>query len=177
VVVYSLDEEALHAVADELLKAGIEASLGANGRRGNRQVLLLTDEGAGRLPVVHARTIVNFDIPPDPVLIAHRVDRHMKPGAQGETEVLFLCVEGSFEERFYKSAVEVGGLLELFAGGVEAVLQEAFGDGWPGEFLKRLLLGEVDPLGRALLLAKERIRQSEERFKQFLRNLFGGGSG
>lgn len=174
-VVYSADEKFLLPIAAELSKAGLRASVGAGGKRKEPQILLLSDEMAIQSPPCQAKKIVNLDLPPNPTLLVRRVERHLKPGAQGRVEVASLCVKGSFEERLFKVLVEGAELLELTAGGVEAVLHEMFGEKPIEGFIRCLLQEDAEALGRALLLAKGHLRQAEERSAETLRQVFGEG--
>ena len=175
VVAYVSSEEALSKAASALSEAGVEAApLDANVKGGGeRQVALSADALPPRSRPPQARTVVNLDLPPDPVTLSRRVGRHARQGGHGPVEVVFLCVEGSIEERFLKEAVKGAGLLDLDPWGAEAVLHEAFGDDGLGGLLSLLIRGEEGALGRALLLAKGRVRQEEARSLERLGALLG----
>lgn len=86
------------------------------------RVLLASDIGGEGRNLQFCRTIVNFDLPWNPVAIEQRVGRVHRIGQTRDVYVFNLCLAGSVEERILQVLHDKINLFELVAGEMEMIL-------------------------------------------------------
>ena len=86
------------------------------------RVLLATDIGGEGRNLQFCRTIINFDLPWNPVTIEQRVGRVHRIGQTRDVYVFNLCLAGSVEERILQVLHDKINPFELVAGEMEMIL-------------------------------------------------------
>ena len=90
--------------------------------RGGAQALLSTESGGEGRNIHFCRTIVNFDLPWDPMLIEQRIGRVHRIGQTRDVFVFNLALAGSLEEELLRILEEKIHLFELVVGEVDSIL-------------------------------------------------------
>ncbi|MFQ5599151.1 MAG: SNF2-related protein [Candidatus Krumholzibacteriia bacterium] len=90
--------------------------------RDGARVLLSTESGGEGRNIQFCRTIVNYDLPWDPMLIEQRIGRVHRIGQQRDVFVFNLVLAGTLEEELIRILEEKIHLFELIVGEVDAIL-------------------------------------------------------
>ena len=133
-LVFVYYRETLAHLADVLAKAGIafsrfEGSLGGPDKdaaiaafRERVPVLLCTESGGEGRNLQFCNTLVNFDVPWNPMAIEQRIGRIDRIGQQREVFVFNLVTRGTLEEQVLHLLEEKISMFELVVGEVGAIL-------------------------------------------------------
>ena len=133
-LVFVHHRETLTHLADVLAKAGIafsrfEGSLSGPDKdaaiadfRERVPVLLCTESGGEGRNIQFCNTLVNFDLPWNPMAIEQRIGRIDRIGQQREVFVFNLVTRGTLEERVLHLLEEKISMFELVVGEVGAIL-------------------------------------------------------
>jgi SNF2 family DNA or RNA helicase len=92
--------------------------------RDHSEILLSSEAGGEGHNLQFCNTIINFDLPWNPVTIEQRVGRIHRIGQRREVFVFNFCLAGSIEEHILKILHEKINLFELVAGEIEMILGE-----------------------------------------------------
>jgi len=90
--------------------------------RNGARVLLSTESGGEGRNIQFCRTIVNYDLPWDPMLIEQRVGRVHRIGQTRDVFVFNLVLAGTVEEEMLRVLEEKIHLFELIVGEVDSIL-------------------------------------------------------
>lgn len=90
--------------------------------RNGTQVLLSTESGGEGRNIHFCRTIVNYDLPWDPMLIEQRIGRVHRIGQTRDVFVFNLALAGTLEEELLRILEEKIHLFELVVGEVDSIL-------------------------------------------------------
>jgi SNF2 family DNA or RNA helicase len=134
VLVFTRFRETLEHIAGGLRGAGVDFALFHGGMRAEERhaalsrfrsgvkVLLATDVGGEGQNLQFCQTLVNFDLPWNPMLIEQRIGRLHRMGQTGEVRVFNLCARGTVEERVLDVLDRRLHLFELVVGEMDMVL-------------------------------------------------------
>jgi SNF2 family DNA or RNA helicase len=86
------------------------------------EILLSTGVGGEGRNLQFCRTVINYDLPWNPVTIAQRVGRVHRIGQTRDVYIFNLCLDGSIEERILAILHDKINMFELVAGEVEMIL-------------------------------------------------------
>jgi SNF2 family DNA or RNA helicase len=92
--------------------------------RDRSEILLSSESGGEGRNLQFCNTVINFDLPWNPVTIEQRVGRVHRIGQTREVYVFNFCLAGSVEEYMLKVLHEKINLFELVAGEIEMILGE-----------------------------------------------------
>ncbi len=145
--------------------------------RSGAQVLLSTESGGEGRNIQFCRTVVNYDLPWDPMLIEQRIGRVHRIGQERDVFVFNLVLAGTLEEEMLRILDEKIHLFELIVGEVDSILghlerREEFSeillDLWaaPGDDAERRR--RIESFGAEL----EAARASYEKQRSFDESLF-----
>ena len=148
--------------------------------RSGARILLSTESGGEGRNIQFCRTVINYDLPWDPMLIEQRIGRVHRIGQERDVFVFNLVLAGTLEEELLRILDEKIHLFELIVGEVDAILghlerREEF-----AEILLELWAGpgnddergrRFESFGRQL----EAARASYEQEKSFDASIFGDG--
>lgn len=134
-------------------------------------VMLCSESGGEGRNLQFANTLINFDLPWNPMRIEQRLGRIHRIGQTREVFVFNLCTAGSLEERilhlldtkirmFELVVGEVGSILGNLEGGEE--FETVVLDLWMRSHSKRDLDSAFEQLGDALLNAQEEYLKTKE---------------
>jgi superfamily II DNA or RNA helicase len=188
-LVFVHHRETLTHLADVLAKAGIafsrfEGSLSGPDKdtaiadfRERVPVLLCTESGGEGRNVQFCNTLVNFDLPWNPMAIEQRIGRIDRIGQQREVFVFNLVTRGTLEERVLHLLEEKISMFELVVGEVGAILgglqeERDFADLVLDAWLETTAAGRsaaFDGIGRRL----DEARRQHENAKALDNALFG----
>jgi superfamily II DNA or RNA helicase len=102
--------------------SGIEKDAAIEDFRNHVPVLLSTESGGEGRNIQFCNTIINFDVPWNPMTIEQRIGRIDRIGQQREVFVFNLVSRGTLEERILRLLEEKISLFELVVGEVGAIL-------------------------------------------------------
>jgi SNF2 family DNA or RNA helicase len=134
-------------------------------------VLLASESGGEGRNIQFANTIVNYDLPWNPMKIEQRIGRIHRIGQTQDVFVFNFCVKGSVEEYILRILHDKINMFELVVGEIETILgnldddfdfSEAVMDIWLNNQSKQELEAAFDSLADELLKAKEKYRESRE---------------
>jgi len=141
-------------------------------------VMLCSESGGEGRNLQFANTLVNFDLPWNPMRIEQRVGRIHRIGQTREVFIFNLCTAGTLEERILRLLHEKIRMFELVVGEIGSILGNLEG----GEEFESLVLNlwlqshspsdleqSFDALGRSMLDAQEEYLKT----KQLDEALFG----
>ena len=86
------------------------------------EILLSTEVGGEGRNLQFCRTVINYDLPWNPVTIEQRVGRVHRIGQTRDVYIFNLCLAGSVEERILSILHDKINMFELVAGEVEMIL-------------------------------------------------------
>ncbi len=92
--------------------------------RDNSEILLSSESGGEGRNLQFCNTVINYDLPWNPMAIEQRVGRVHRIGQNREVFVFNFCLAGSVEEYVLKVLHEKINLFELVAGEMEMILGE-----------------------------------------------------
>jgi SNF2 family DNA or RNA helicase len=188
-LVFVHSRKTLAHVADLLEKAGVslarfDGSLSGPEKdaaiaafRDHATILLCTQSGGEGRNIQFCNTLINFDIPWNPMAIEQRIGRIDRIGQSREVFVLNLVTRGTLEEQLLALLDEKISMFELVVGEVGAILggldeerefPDLVLDAWLGA-TEVARLQAFQALGQRL----ERARQQHEDAKALDENLFG----
>jgi len=154
-----------------------EAAIGAFAA--DHDVLVSSESGGEGFNLQFARTIVNYDLPWNPMRIEQRIGRVHRIGQSREVYIFNLVTVGTLEEEVLRVLDEKLNMFELVVGEIEAVLgrlgdgerefQEIVLDLYAGTGDARELRARFDELGERMLAA----RTDYEGVKRFEDAAFG----
>jgi SNF2 family DNA or RNA helicase len=169
-----LTEEGFPFVTYSGAESGAEKDAAVTAFRDQTPVMLCSESGGEGRNLQFANTVVNFDLPWNPMRIEQRVGRVHRIGQTRDVFIFNLCTAGSLEARLLDLLQEKIRMFELVVGEVGSILGNLQG----GEEFESLVLdlwlrshddGELqrsfDSLGRSLLDAQEdylRAKQLDE---------------
>jgi SNF2 family DNA or RNA helicase len=173
-----------HGIAHEVVEGDVPAPLRHRALERVRDaggVLLSTDVGAEGLNLQFLRSIVNFDLPWNPMRIEQRIGRVHRIGQERPVEVVNLCLAGSIEERILGILDERINLFELVIGEMEMILgyleeDREFPELVLDAFAERDAQARERSFGRigdALAAARGRYRNVKEFDEAFFQNELG----
>jgi superfamily II DNA or RNA helicase len=90
--------------------------------QGDAEMLLSSEIGGEGRNLQFCRTVVNYDLPWNPMTIEQRVGRVHRIGQAREVYVFNFCLAGSIEERILRLLHDKINLFELIAGEIEMIL-------------------------------------------------------
>jgi superfamily II DNA or RNA helicase len=135
VLVFTRFRETLEYVVDGVRRDGLEPAVFHGGMRaderhqqierfraGQARVLVATDVGGEGQNLQFCQTLVNFDLPWNPMLIEQRIGRLHRMGQTGEVRVYNLCAGGTAEQRVLEVLDGRLHLFELVVGEMDMVL-------------------------------------------------------
>ena len=134
VLVFTRFRDTLDHVFAALTGAGVEALRFHGGQtreerarsldafREGARVLVATDVGGEGQNLHHCHTLVNFDLPYNPMLLEQRIGRLHRMGQTSEVRVYNLCARGTAEERVLDLLDRRLSLFELVVGELDMVL-------------------------------------------------------
>jgi SNF2 family DNA or RNA helicase len=134
-------------------------------------VLVSTEVGGLGRNLQFCRTVVNYDLPWNPVQLEQRVGRVHRIGQSREVFVFNFCLRGSLEEYILKVLHDKLNLFELVAGEIEMILGELdaereFADVVMELWARSATPGERDSaferLASEILAARERYQRTQE---------------
>jgi SNF2 family DNA or RNA helicase len=139
--------------------------------RSGAPVMLCSESGGEGHNLQFCNTLVNFDLPWNPMRIEQRVGRVHRFGQTREVFVFNLCTQGSLEARILRLLGDKIRMFELVVGEVGSILGNLEG----GEEFESLVLDlwlraqdgaaldtEFDKLGESLIKAQEEYVKSKE---------------
>ena len=100
--------------------AGKEAAIAAF--EADAEILLSSEIGGEGRNLQFCRTVINYDLPWNPMTIEQRVGRVHRIGQTRDVFVFNLCLAGSVEERILSILHDKINLFELVAGEIEMIL-------------------------------------------------------
>lgn len=173
-----LEEEGVAYVTFSGMESDRQKDAAVESFRQRVPIMLCSETGGEGRNLQFANTLVNFDLPWNPMRIEQRVGRIHRIGQTREVFIFNLCTAGSLEARILKLLDEKIRMFELVVGEVGSILGNLEG----GEQFESLVLdlwlrshGEQDldesfqALGESLLEAQEKYLQA----KQLDEALFG----
>lgn len=135
VLVFTRFRETLEYAVAAMRREGLEPALFHGGMRaedrhaqierfraGAARVLCATDVGGEGQNLQFCQTLVNFDLPWNPMLIEQRIGRLHRMGQTGEVRVYNLCARGTAEQRVLDVLDRRLHLFELVVGEMDMVL-------------------------------------------------------
>jgi SNF2 family DNA or RNA helicase len=134
VLVFTRFRDTLDHVSAALVDAGVEAlrfhgglsredkARALDAFREGARVLVATDLGGEGQNLHHCHTLVNFDLPYNPMLLEQRIGRLHRMGQTSEVHVYNLCAKGTAEERVLDLLDRRLHLFELVVGELDMVL-------------------------------------------------------
>jgi superfamily II DNA or RNA helicase len=134
VLVFTRFRDTLDYIAGGLRAAGVDPELFHGGMRSEdrhsalcrfragAKVLLATDVGGEGQNLQFCQTLVNFDLPWNPMRIEQRIGRLHRMGQTGEVRVFNLCARGTVEDRVLDVLDRRLHLFELVVGEMDMVL-------------------------------------------------------
>ena len=146
--------------------------------RSSVRVMLASETGGEGRNLQFANTIVNYDLPWNPMRIEQRIGRLHRIGQTQDVYIFNFCLANSLEEYILKILHEKINLFELVVGEIDTILGQMgeefdFGEAVVSLWLKNQSQPELeqafDELGSQLLLAKQGYAQMQEYDEQ----LFG----
>jgi superfamily II DNA or RNA helicase len=188
-LVFVHSRETLAHVADRLEKAGVSLALFHGSLSGpekdaaiaafrdHASVLLCTQSGGEGRNIQFCNTLINFDVPWNPMAIEQRIGRIDRIGQVREVFVFNLVTRGTLEEQLLVLLDEKISMFELVVGEVGAILgaleeerefPDLVLDAWLGA-TEATRLQAFDALGQRL----EQARQQHEGAKALDEKLFG----
>ncbi|MBI4264837.1 MAG: DEAD/DEAH box helicase [Acidobacteria bacterium] len=134
-------------------------------------ILASTEVGGEGRNLQFCRTVINYDLPWNPMQLEQRVGRVHRIGQTREVFVFNLCLAGSLEEYILKVLHEKLNLFELVAGEIEMILGEfdaerEFADVvmelWARSATQTERDNAFDRLAGELIAARERYQRTQE---------------
>jgi len=134
VLVFTRFRDTLESIVAGLRRRGFEPSVFHGGMRADERhaaierfragarVLVATDVGGEGQNLQFCQTLVNFDLPWNPMLIEQRIGRLHRMGQTGEVRVHNLCARGTAEQRVLDVLDRRLHLFELVVGEMDMVL-------------------------------------------------------
>ena len=146
--------------------------------RGGSDILLSTESGGEGVNVQFCNTMINYDLPWNPMRIEQRIGRIHRIGQTRDVFVFNLCIDGSIEHRILDVLDKKINMFELVIGEMDAILGNLCGE----ENFEELVMGiwlrsqseteakeAFERLGEDMLKAK----QVHEETKKWDEILFG----
>ncbi len=147
--------------------------------RGDRQIFLSTEAGGEGRNLQFARTLVNYDLPWNPLRIEQRIGRVHRLGQEKEVHVVNLWAEDTVEEYLIELLDRKIHMFELVVGELDLIL----GDLGARRSFEDLLMGiwtlkeaearraALGRLGESLLKARARYETVKERNEELLQDV------
>jgi SNF2 family DNA or RNA helicase len=139
--------------------------------RDDVHIMLCTDSGGEGRNLQFADTVVNYDLPWNPMRIEQRVGRVHRIGQTRDVFVFNLCTAGSLEARILRLLNEKIRMFELVVGEVGSILGNLEGDAefesvvlnlWARAANEAELEQSFESFGESLLEAQQRYVQTKE---------------
>ncbi|MPZ33548.1 MAG: ATP-dependent helicase [Rhodospirillales bacterium] len=145
--------------------------------RADAQVLLCTESGGEGRNIQFCNTLINFDVPWNPMAIEQRIGRIDRIGQQREVFVFNLVTRGTLEEQIIRLLDEKISMFELVVGEVGAILGGLDEDRDFAELMLDAWLQTTEASRNEALSTIERrlheAKQQHEGAKAFDESLFG----
>jgi superfamily II DNA or RNA helicase len=145
--------------------------------RADAQVLLCTESGGEGRNIQFCNTLINFDVPWNPMAIEQRIGRIDRIGQQREVFVFNLVTRGTIEEQIIRLLDEKISMFELVVGEVGAILGGLDDDRDFAELMLDAWLQTTEASREEALSTIERrlheAKQQHEGAKAFDESLFG----
>jgi superfamily II DNA or RNA helicase len=144
-------------------------------------ILVSTEIGGEGRNLQFCRTVVNYDLPWNPMQLEQRVGRVHRIGQTREVFVFNFCLTGSLEECILKVLHEKLNLFELVAGEMEMILGEFDADRefaevvmdlWARSATERERESAFEQLADTLMAARERYLRTQEIDRAMFRDDF-----
>jgi SNF2 family DNA or RNA helicase len=144
--------------------------------RDRARVLVSTGSGGEGRNLQFARTVVNFDLPWNPMVIEQRIGRVHRLGQRRDVFVFNLALRSSLEDRMLDVLDRKTNMFELVVGEIDEILGDLDGefseivfDLWSNSASDADLDRGFDDLARRMIASREQLRNS----KEFDERLFG----
>jgi SNF2 family DNA or RNA helicase len=133
-------------------------------------VLLSTESGGEGRNLQFANTLINFDLPWNPMRIEQRIGRLHRIGQTQDVYVFNLCLQGSIEDYMLQVLDAKINMFELVIGEIDTILGNLEGDAdfsdiilglWVRAHTPADLEKQFDELGEQLLAAKARYEETK----------------
>jgi SNF2 family DNA or RNA helicase len=136
--------------------------------RDRSEILLSTESGGEGRNLQFCNTVINFDLPWNPVTIEQRVGRVHRIGQTREVYVFNFCLVGSVEEYVLKILHEKINLFELVAGEIEMILGELSQEQDFSSIVMDLWASSAEPLGRESAFDRfaQELHRAKSRYQQ-----------
>lgn len=148
----------------------------AIGRFRNEVNILVSSESGGEgRNMQFCNTIINYDLPWNPMRIEQRIGRLHRIGQARDVFIFNMCVKGTIEETVIRILDEKINMFELVIGEIEPILgflgeekefDEIILDLWLKSADERELAGNFEEFGATLLKAKQEYLNSKELDRQ-----------
>jgi superfamily II DNA or RNA helicase len=127
------------------------------------QILVSSEVGSEGIDLQFAKTMVNYDLPWNPMRVEQRIGRIDRLGQKSDRiNVLNMFYAGTIDEKIYTRLYHRLGLCERALGGFEQVLGDAIRNLAPKLLSKKLTNEEIDQQLEQTYQALETKRQNEE---------------
>ena len=166
-----LTEQGIQAVTFSGEKTSAQKDEAVAAFRERAPVMLCTDSGGEGRNLQFADTLINYDLPWNPMQIEQRIGRVHRIGQTQDVFVFNLCTQGSLEDRILKLLHEKIRMFELVVGEVGSILGnleegEEFEalvlDLWLKAGDDRALDDSFENLGDSLLVAQKEYLEAKE---------------
>ena len=134
-------------------------------------ILLSSETGGEGRNLQFCQTMINFDLPWNPMRIEQRIGRIHRIGQTGDVFVFNFCIKGSVEEQILRVLHEKINMFELVVGEIDSIIgnlnedaefSEIVLDLWLKAESERQLRDEFDAFGDRLLKAKAAYEESKK---------------
>ncbi|MGA1841049.1 MAG: SNF2-related protein [bacterium] len=142
-----------------------------NDFRENTEILLATEVGGEGRNMQFCRTIINYDLPWNPMRIEQRIGRVHRIGQTNDVFVFNFCMQGSIEEYILDILDKKINMFELVIGEIDNILgnldeeaefSDIVMDIWARSKTKEDLNSSFKKLGDKILEAKKEYQESKE---------------
>lgn len=151
------------------------------GFRNHAEVLLSTEVGGEGRNIQFCRTIINYDLPWNPMRIEQRIGRVHRIGQTQEVFIFNFCLKGSIEEYILDILDKKINMFELVVGEIDNILgnldeetefSDLILDIWVNSKNKEELTNKFNELADKMVQAKEEYLESKELDKKLLATNF-----
>jgi superfamily II DNA or RNA helicase len=140
-------------------------------------VLLATETGGEGRNLQFCNTLINYDLPWNPMRIEQRIGRLHRIGQTRDVFIFNLCLTGSVEERMLEILEEKINLFELVVGEIDMILGHLKGGETLEDLIVEIWLGQSDEAARTEAFADlgrklGKARRVHETIREFDESLF-----
>lgn len=139
--------------------------------RDDVNILLSSETGGEGRNLQFCQTLINFDLPWNPMRIEQRIGRVHRIGQTGDVFVFNFCIKGSIEEGILRVLHDKINMFELVVGEIDSIVgnldsdqdfSQVVLDLWLKATSEKHLQEELDTLGDRLLQAKAAYEESKK---------------